>query len=480
MVNRILIRIKVVQMLYSYMLTRSEFRIDTPPEKETRDNLYAYQLYIDLLLLILRLSGQKVIASDLTSPVKITTDKNLLAGSLTKSLAAMSELKQAATKRKDSIKRFDSILSDIYQEFTASNVFTDYNKKRHKELADEVGVWVVMLESILLKSESFENACRQDNNFTIAGKEKAFTMIIDTLRDYSTTRSSLVAARNDLEHSLEEAHTLYNALLKLPVEITRLRNEQLENAKDKYLPTSEDLNPNMRFVDNKFVEVVGNSQELEKYFKDCPFSWDTDYFMVKSLLDEILASDIYRDYMAQETTDYANDCEFWRNVFKTIILPSEALAEALESRSVYWNDDLPTIGTFVLKTIRRMATADKMELPLLPMYKDEEDARFGAKLFETAIQNAKEYRELIDKFINDSQWDPERLAFMDIVILTAAITELVTFPSIPVPVTFNEYIEIANYYSTSRSGQFINGILFSIANYLKEEGKLDKSLEKQK
>ena len=157
--------------------------------------------------------------------------------------------------------------------------------------------------------------------------------------------------------------------------------------------------------------------------------------------------------------------------------------EMIENKSVYWNDDLAIMGTFTLKTIKQMANTEQdcsaltpeelgRLVELLPVYKNREDEAFGPTLFEGAIKNRDEYRQYIDRFINDSQWDPERLAFTDIVILITAITELIAFPSIPVPVTLNEYIEIANYYSTARSGQFINGVLFSIVNYLKEQGKL--------
>lgn len=180
----------------------------------------------------------------------------------------------------------------------------------------------------------------------------------------------------------------------------------------------------------------------------------------------------YKEYMAKESVSRADDCELWRALFKSVILPSDELAEALESKSVYWNDDLDIMGTFVLKTIKRIGGSDEEPVPLLPKFKDDEDARFGAELFMDAVDNYDEYRSYIDKFVNSNQWDPDRLAFMDGVIMTAAIAELLNFPAIPVPVTLNEYIEIANSYSTPRSGQFINGILYSVINFLRSEGKL--------
>ena len=178
--------------------------------------------------------------------------------------------------------------------------------------------------------------------------------------------------------------------------------------------------------------------------------------------------------MEAETSDFENDCELWRTLMRTVVLPSDALAEALEARSVYWNDDITIMGTFVLKSIKHFAQSQGKTVELLPIYKDEEDAKFGPELFLNAIKNKDLYREYIEKFINGNSWDPERIAFMDIVILTTAITELLKFPNIPMAVTMNEYVEIANYYCAPRSGQFINGVLYSIANYLRENGQLMK------
>ena len=173
--------------------------------------------------------------------------------------------------------------------------------------------------------------------------------------------------------------------------------------------------------------------------------------------------------MEMESTDRAQDCEFWRKVMKSIILPSDSLIEILENGSIYWNDDLEIMGTFALKTIKQTASSEG-QLKLLPKFKDTEDANFGAKLFLDTIHNRESYRGYIDKFIDPKQWDSDRLAYMDIIIMMVAIAEIINFPAIPIPVTMNEYIEIANSYSTNRSGQFINGMLFSIVKYLRAEG----------
>ena len=284
-----------------------------------------------------------------------------------------------------------------------------------------------------------------------------------------------VNAGKELKASLDKAYELYYSLFVLMMELTREQALRLDSAKSKFLATHEDLNPNTRFIDNRFIARLEENEELQAYLTEHPVTWADDTSLIRSLLDSILASKIYSDYMNAETDDYTTDCEFWRNVMKSIILPSDELAEALESKSIFWNDDLPIMGTFVLKTIKQFASSPDKDVKFLPQYKDSEDEDFGPDLFRYAVDNRETYRSYIDRFINASQWDPERLAFMDIVVMIAAIAELVNYPAIPVPVTMNEYIEIANSYSTARSGQFINGILFSVVRYLNEEGIISKN-----
>lgn len=481
MINRILIRIKVIQMLYSFMLTRSDFRIQEAPVKKSRDSKFAYEMYLDTLLLILKLSGRKISPKD--EIPNLATAQILPAISNAKmisSLASNSELQELITKHNRDLSQYSDCLIYLLDEISESAAAKDYSKKRKKTIAEDVSFWSVILETVLLKDEKFIDAARRNDDFTIAGFEAGIQMAIDTLRNFYDVKSAMVNSRRSLQDSLEQAYKLYAGLLLLPVDITRLREEQIETAKDKYLPTADDLNPNLKFIENSLIGAIENSKSLNEYLKENPFSWENDYYLVKALLDNILKSDIYNGYMSAKEADFQADCEFWRNLFKEIILPSDALAEALESRSVYWNDDISIVGTFVLKTLRRTATDSDHNLELMPMFKDEEDAVFGETLFVDAINNADNYRELIDRFINESQWDTERIALMDIVILTAAITELLSFPAIPVPVTLNEYIEIANYYSSPRSGQFINGVLFSVINYLRENGQLQKSFDNKK
>lgn len=474
MINRILIRIKVVQMLYSYLLTRSEFHLQPAPTGQSRDNQYAYSVYLNLLLMVLELSGYRVSRNG-GNPMESLGETNMLSDSkLSRALASNLDLRDIIAKGNTGIEAFDGTLLRLYSLITKSSAYIDYRKKKRHDLDDDVRFWSVIINTVIAGNPLVLEAARNDEKFTLAGFQKGVEMAVDTLRDYNDIESSYSNAKKSLNESLEKAYELYHALLMLPVYLTDMETERIEAAKGKYCPTDEELNPNLRFVDNMFVAAIRKNADMESYLKKHPFSWESDYYMLKDLLEKIKASEAYSQYMDDDAPSFAKDCEFWRTILRTVVFTSDSLAEAMEQRSVYWNDDLTIMGTFVLKTIKHFAGSQSHQAPLLPIYKDEEDSKFGPELFLSAIKNRDTYRGYIDKFINGSNWDPERLAFMDIVILITAITELLKFPSIPIAVTMNEYVEIANYYSTPRSGQFVNGVLFSVATYLKEQGKLMK------
>ena len=192
-----------------------------------------------------------------------------------------------------------------------------------------------------------------------------------------------------------------------------------------------------------------------------------DEEFVQDVLNLILDSEIYADYMNQETDSYEVDREFWRQAFKKLICGNEMIEEYLEDKSIYWNDDIEIVETFTLKTIKKFEEKRGSAQPLLPMFKDEDDKDFAIRLFRQSLLKGKEYRERIDKHIRN--WESERVASMDLIIMQVALAEILSFPSIPISVTLNEYIDAAKYYSTPKSGNFINGILDSIVGELKKE-----------
>ncbi|MDL2290258.1 transcription antitermination factor NusB, partial [Paludibacteraceae bacterium OttesenSCG-928-F17] len=237
-------------------------------------------------------------------------------------------------------------------------------------------------------------------------------------------------------------------------------------------PSEDDLHPNTKFIDNSFIDQLSENEQLNEYLTKHKLSWVNYPEVIKNLYQEIVSSDFYEEYMAAPERSYEEDKEIWRKIYKRIILLSEDLDESLEEQSIYWVDDVEIIVSFVVKTIKKFDQSQGSEQELLPMFRDESDREFGTELLKASLTNADEYKEIIDQ--HTKNWELDRIAFMDIVIMQTALAELCNFPTIPVNVTLNEYIEISKNYSTEKSGTFVNGVLDNIVNQLKKENKLIK------
>lgn len=284
---------------------------------------------------------------------------------------------------------------------------------------------------------------------------------------YQNSNNNLKNAEKELLQGFQKSYDLYFYLLLLMVKITDLYEERVEMKKNKFLPTEEDLNPNTHLIENKFIKQLRTNKTLNKYLSERPMSWDENETFVKNLLDTILGSEEYKNYTGNVSPTYADDKDFWRKIFKQYIYLNNELDDILEDESIFWNDDVETVETFVLKTIKQFSEQNGDNQPLLPMFKDEEDKQFALKLLDETILNEKKYRELIEK--HTQKWDFDRIAFMDMIIMQVAVAELYTCESIPTSVTLNEFIDIAKSYSTPKSGTFVNGILDAIANEAKKE-----------
>ena len=294
--------------------------------------------------------------------------------------------------------------------------------------------------------------------------------VVQMLYAYMVSKDSmtLTTAKKELTKSLDKTYELYNALLKLMIELTDVQDLRLDEAKHKFLPTEEDLNPNMRFVENEFVKRLRADQTLADFVDDKKINWRDDELFVRLLLDKILRSEEYQEYMEMPKTSLVRDGEVWYQLMKKVVLPDENLLEHLQSMSVYYtDDDLQIIGQFVMKTIRRFE--DEEAQPILPQYKNDDDSKFGEQLFSKAVAEMDENNSYIDQFVKTEKWDVERIALMDRVVMCTALTEIRNYPSIPVNVSLNEYIELAKDYSTPRSGQFVNGILNAVVNKLRAD-----------
>ncbi len=294
---------------------------------------------------------------------------------------------------------------------------------------------------------------------------------------YQNGSKNIESAEKELIFSLSKAYDLYNYLLALIVGITQESRRHLEVAQSRAKREGTAM-PSQRFAYNRFALQLEENHMLNDFMESQKKSWSDEPEFLKNIFTQISESQIYKDYMASPEDSYAADRELWRKLYRTLIENNAELDALLEEQSLYWNDDKEIVDTFVLKTIKRFDEKNKASQKLLPEYDSEEDKDYARKLFRATIMNADEYQHYMSEASRN--WDFSRLAYMDIVIMQIAIAEMMTFPSIPVNVTINEYVELAKLYSTPRSAGYINGMLDAIARHLIETGHLLKHMEEKR
>ncbi|MBR5138655.1 MAG: transcription antitermination protein NusB [Alistipes sp.] len=283
---------------------------------------------------------------------------------------------------------------------------------------------------------------------------------------------SLMASEKMLVTSIDKTYDLYFLMLSLVAEMAHYAEQRQEAAKKKQLPTYEDLNPNRKFVDNAVIRLISQSDSVNDYLASRKLSWAQYPELVKTMLAQLEQSDYYKKYMASQERSFREDLALITEFYTRELEESEILENVLDEMSILWNDDLGFALIMVTRTLSNMRPSHT-DVKVLPKFKSIEDLDFARELFAKAAVNFDKYQVEIEKFTNN--WDVERIAFMDNLIMATAIAELVTFSSIPVKVTLDEYIEIAKFYSTQGSSTFINGILDKLVASLTEEGKINKS-----
>jgi N utilization substance protein B len=291
---------------------------------------------------------------------------------------------------------------------------------------------------------------------------------------YQNGNKNLDSAEKELFFSLSKAYDLYNYLLILMITLKNYAIKRMEATKSKMIPLLEEEQKfHIKFIENKFIKQLESNVQLTEFVIAQKKTWDSEMIFIKELYESVIESDVYKEYISDSGSSYESDKHFWRKIYKQFIFNNESLDQVLEEQSLYWNDDKEIVDTFVLKTVKRFDEAQGAGQPLLPEFKDEEDREFAGRLFRRTIQNEEYYRYLISE--NTKNWDFERVAFMDVIIMQCAIAEILSFPNIPISVSLNEYVEIAKLYSTLKSGGFVNGTLDGIVKRLKKEGKLNKN-----
>jgi N utilization substance protein B len=276
-----------------------------------------------------------------------------------------------------------------------------------------------------------------------------------------------------LFQSIENTQNLYLLLLSVLVEIKKKESEYIDLASKKHLATKEERNPNLNFINNKILVLLTESEALETALEDNKINnWKLNDDIILALIEAVKESDLYKNHMSKSTTSFEEDKHFLIDLYTEVIAPSDRLYDYLEDYKLTWVDDLPGINTLIVKQIKQLKS-EKDTLVIPKVYKDGDDKEFVKNLFRRTVLNEVELsKEYIDKTPN---WDVERIAEIDTIILKMAICELLKFPSIPTKVTINEYLEIAKEYSTPKSSIFINGILDNLVKEFDRDGKLNKA-----
>jgi N utilization substance protein B len=289
---------------------------------------------------------------------------------------------------------------------------------------------------------------------------------------YSDDKPDIVRYEKMLFESFERFRDLYIAIIALLPEMQSKAIEKIEAGMNKKLPTKEDLHPNAKFVTNVLIRILANSKVLQKAEKDIHIRWRDNDDLLKQMFKSLTESDDYKEYMESKERGFEHDREYLIRFLRKHLINFELMQEWLEDQGIFWNDDLDLASSMVLRTLKAVKEGED-DITLLPLWKAGDDEEEYAKLlFRKTLSMGSESEELISK--NSPNWETERIAMMDLIILKMALAEAQNFDSIPLKVTMNEYIELANYYSTPKSNVFINGLLDNLFTKLQAEGKIKK------
>jgi len=304
--------------------------------------------------------------------------------------------------------------------------------------------------------------------------------VLQALYAYTQLDSeNLVYGEKQLLKHFDKVYDLFIYQLSLLVEIREFAEERMIEAKKKYYPSKEELNPNEKFIRNSFLVQLAQNKDLEKKAEAIHVNWKTETELIRKLYNQIRESESYKSYLADSDSSYKADKLLIEKLIDEVIIPNETLHFYFEEINLNWTDDYFLVAQLVLITISAYKPSWDAGKDLPTLFKDEldedggQDLAFAKQLFKKTIINSTSYLELIKPRIMN--WEIDRVALIDLIILKMSLVELLEMPSIPIKVTMNEYIEISKYFSTPKSKIFINGILDNLIVELKASGKLIKS-----
>ena len=289
---------------------------------------------------------------------------------------------------------------------------------------------------------------------------------------------SLAHAEAQLDQACEATRDLYIYMLGIVSPLTRIARERIEAAKAKFNPTDEERNPNMKFADNALAKLLEDDIDFQKVFAKKKYSWAQYDLLLKKLMNSITSKQYYADYMASPERSLAEDCRLFIRIFEEEFVDSTELEQILEEKSLFWNDDLAYALTWCCKTFKSLAKGESWSM--LPLYNSElltgenveSDKLFVRRLLQASVTGYEKYSSMVAEAVVG--WEKERLFSTDVVLIVMGLAEVVTFPTIPVKVSINEYVEISKFFGTPKSRAFVNGILDRLVQSLVNEGKVSK------
>ncbi len=289
---------------------------------------------------------------------------------------------------------------------------------------------------------------------------------------------SLAQAESQLDVACEAARDLYIYMLGIVSPLTKIARERIEAAKAKFNPTEEEKNPNMKFADNALARLLDEDVDFQKIFNKKKYSWAQYDLLLKKIMTSVASKDYYAEYMTSEGTSLQEDCKLFTRIFEEEFVDSEELEQILEEKSLYWNDDLAYSLTWCCNTFKSFAKGERWSL--LPLYQSEmlkgenveSDKLYVRKLLQAAFAGYERYSGMVADSV--AGWEKDRLFSTDVVLIVMGLAEAATFPTIPVKVTINEYVEISKFFGTAKSRSFVNGLLDRLIQQMVNDGQIVK------
>jgi transcription antitermination protein NusB len=287
----------------------------------------------------------------------------------------------------------------------------------------------------------------------------------------TSNSDNLVKEEKFLVTSIDKMYDLYVLMLDILPRLQKIAKEQIDISKNKFFPTEENLKPNTKFIDNKVFALIEQSISFQTYKEDNGIdNWHLEEKYIHTIYDNLLQSALYKKYMESSSTSFKKDVSFIVNLYSDFIAPNDKLADYYEDLNISWVDDIPFINTWVVKTLQSLK--ENKTLVIGNIYKDVDDKQFVSDLFRKVVLNHTSFEKEIEN--KTPNWETDRIADLDMILIKMGICEFLNFPSIPTKATINEYIEIAKDYSTGKSSFFINGVLDKVCKEFEKNKRLNK------